>query len=204
MPIVGASEGARSIWKDEHSMTWIRASSGGSSARIGVPILPPSCASRPASRQNMGDQRCRRRLAIGAGDRDERRAGPRVRRVPGRRVRCRQSPRRPAPWRAGRSNAGRDASTARRASESARRTGSSRRRPNPRHGFSRRSPWRAPASLSSQAVTLAPPAMSAFAVARPEPPRPKSATLLPLNVLTGVIVTSVSALKVPSAPARTR
>src|SRR3546814_3052469 len=41
--------------------------------------------------------------------------------------------------------------------------------------------------LSSQAVTSAPPATRASAVARPEPPRPKRATFLPAKVATGII-----------------
>src|SRR5690606_26013123 len=44
--------------------------------------------------------------------------------------------------------------------------------------------------LSSQAVTRAPPAMSARAVASPDPPRPNSATLFPANVETGIIALS--------------
>src|SRR5581483_7140362 len=41
--------------------------------------------------------------------------------------------------------------------------------------------------LSSQAATLAPPAMSAAAVTRPLPPRPKTATFLPEKAATGII-----------------
>ncbi|MNL27815.1 hypothetical protein D3C87_1494320 [compost metagenome] len=41
--------------------------------------------------------------------------------------------------------------------------------------------------LSSKATTSAPPATSARAVTRPEPPSPKSATFLPLNDETGII-----------------
>ena len=39
------------------------------------------------------------------------------------------------------------------------------------------------AALSSLATTLAPPAISAFAVATPEAPRPKTATDFPANVV---------------------
>ena len=38
----GASEGVRSIWKEEHSITCTRPLAGGSRSRIGVPIFPPS------------------------------------------------------------------------------------------------------------------------------------------------------------------
>ena len=38
-------------------------------------MLPPICTSWPASRIRMRDQRCGGRLAVGAGDRDERRVG---------------------------------------------------------------------------------------------------------------------------------
>ena len=49
--MVGFSDGARSIWKDEHSMTWMRFGPGGSNDRIAVPMLPPICTSFPASRR---------------------------------------------------------------------------------------------------------------------------------------------------------
>ena len=75
MPIEGSSDGARSIWNDEHSITCTRPGAGGSSERIAVPILPPSCASYPALIEQMRDQRGRGRFAVGAGDRDERRVG---------------------------------------------------------------------------------------------------------------------------------
>ncbi len=46
-----------------------------SSARMGVPILPPTSTSKPKLAEKMRDERGRRRFAIGAGDRDEGRAG---------------------------------------------------------------------------------------------------------------------------------
>src|SRR5690606_35921023 len=49
--------------------------------------------------------------------------------------------------------------------------------------------------LSSQAMTFAPPAASARAVAIPEPPRPKRATSLPLNVVTGIILSQLQRRK---------
>src|SRR5581483_3245556 len=49
--------------------------------------------------------------------------------------------------------------------------------------------WALPtlASVSSNATTSAPPASSALALARPDAPRPNSATFLPANVVTGII-----------------
>src|SRR5947208_15302238 len=41
-------------------------------------------------------------------------------------------------------------------------------------------------ALSSPATTSAPPALSAWQLARPEPPRPKTATVLPANEVTGI------------------
>src|SRR6476659_7009578 len=40
--------------------------------------------------------------------------------------------------------------------------------------------------LSSPAITSAPPAFSAWQLARPEPPRPKTATVLPAKEVTGI------------------
>ncbi len=50
MPTEGSSDGVRSIWYDDISITWTRPMRGGSSERIAVPILPPICTSWPASR----------------------------------------------------------------------------------------------------------------------------------------------------------
>ena len=58
-------------------MTWKRFGAGGSSARMAVPMLPPICTSRPERAQDVGDQRRGGRLAVGAGDGDERRVGAR-------------------------------------------------------------------------------------------------------------------------------
>ena len=41
--------------------------------------------------------------------------------------------------------------------------------------------------LSSPAITSAPPAFKAWQLARPEPPRPKTATVLPAKDVTGII-----------------
>ena len=73
-PTDGASDDARSIWNEESSITWTRSGRGGASARIGVPILPPSSTLMPESAEKMRDQRRRRRFAVGAGNRDEQRA----------------------------------------------------------------------------------------------------------------------------------
>ena len=45
-------------------------------------------------------------------------------------------------------------------------------------------------ALSSPAITSAPPAFSAWQLARPEPPRPKTATVLPAKEVTGIRSTS--------------
>ena len=43
------------------------------------------------------------------------------------------------------------------------------------------------AALSSNAITSAPPATSACALASPEPPSPNSATFFPAKLVTGII-----------------
>ena len=43
-------------------------------------------------------------------------------------------------------------------------------------------------ALSSPAITSAPPAFSAWQLARPEPPRPKTATVLPAKEVTGIMI----------------
>src|SRR3954468_2138203 len=43
-------------------------------------------------------------------------------------------------------------------------------------------------ALSSPATTSAPPAFSAWQLARPEPPRPNTATVLPAKEVTGIII----------------
>ena len=48
------------------------------------------------------------------------------------------------------------------------------------------------AAVSSAATTLAPPAASARAAARPDRARPNTATVLPANVVTGVIPDSLA------------
>ncbi len=53
--------------------------------------------------------------------------------------------------------------------------------------------------LSSQAATAAPPAFSASAVARPEPPRPNSATRLPAKVVAAIIQRTFSVDRPTSA-----
>src|SRR3954465_4515538 len=42
-------------------------------------------------------------------------------------------------------------------------------------------------ALSSPAITSAPPAFRAWQLARPEPPRPKTATVLPAKEVTGIM-----------------
>ncbi len=58
------------------------------------------------------------------------------------------------------------------------------------------------AALSSKAITSAPPATSACALASPEPPRPNTATFFPAKLVTGII--AASAWPARRAPARSR
>ena len=48
-PTLGASDGVSSIWNEDISMTWMRSLAGGSRSRMAVPMLPPICASLPAA-----------------------------------------------------------------------------------------------------------------------------------------------------------
>ncbi len=186
-------------------MTWTRPAAGGGRSRTGTPILPPIATSRPACRQHMGDERRGRRFAVGAGDRDKRRVRRPHAALAARKLDIADDsdPRLVARaftvqcgfgWVSG--TPGASTSTAEAApvglSEIDEREARGRRRARARRG------------LSSQAATSAPPATSARAVDRPEPPRPKSATLCPRRVSTGVIVTSASAKRGRPSRARRR
>src|SRR5579872_5696587 len=146
----------------------MRLSAGAASSRMGVPILPPSCASRPASRNKCatsavvvdlplvpviatkGARGATRRLS-----RQKSSMSPMISIAAARAffaVQCGSG------WVSGT-------------------PGARTKAEKPRQS----------ASPSSQAATSAPPASSARAVARPEPPRPNSATLRPLKPATGII-----------------
>ena len=158
-------------------MTCVRPAAGGGRSSTGTPMLPPIATSRPASLQHMGDQRGRRRFAVGAGDGDERRVGRSRRTLAGEELDVADDRQRPP--RAARSTvqcgSGWVSGT----------PGASTNSLKPRQSASARSTSANPAAearsrasgLSSQAATSAPPATSARAVDSPEPPRPKRATL---------------------------
>ena len=151
---------------------------GGSSDRIAVPMLPPICTSWPARCNRWRDQRRRRRLAVGAGDGDERRVGRVAPALAAKQLdvaddfdRRRCAPVRPP-------NAAPDASAVRRAPAPARRSSTSRPCADRRSECRARRRAATLPALSSKATTSAPPASSALALASPEPPRPNTATLL--------------------------
>src|SRR5271169_635437 len=185
-PTLGASDGARSIWNDEHSITCTRSSDGGGRSRIGTPILPPIATSRPA---------CRKTWAIRAVVVDfpfvpviatKGAAGARAARS---RAKSSMSPTitRPAAFAHSTVQCGlgsvsgtpgaRTKSWNFDQSAAARSTGA-----KPAAAAFARA-----ASLSSQPATSAPPATSARNVERPEPPSPNRATRLPADVATGVM-----------------
>ena len=130
----------------------------------------------PRLPQDMGDQRGRRRFAVGAGDGDERRVGRSRGALAGEEFDVADD-----------RNAGRLGAVDRpvRLGMGQRHAGREHEEPKPRQSASARSTSAKPAAaarsraagLSSQAATSAPPATSARAVDRPEPPRPNSATL---------------------------
>ncbi len=143
-----------------------------------------------ARSQDMGDQRRRRRFAVGAGDGDEGAIGRmrpalaheeldvaddidagRTREIDG-----------PVRLRMGRA--------ARRAKARRATARSSRSCAGRRYVMPSDAALATLSGLSSQAVTSAPPAISALAVAEPEPPRPKRATFFPASVVTGIMTAS--------------
>ena len=177
-PTLGSSEGARSIWNDEHSMTWTRArrrrrADRGSARRY----CRPSATSRPASRRicaisavvvdlplvpvmaTNGASGARARALAAeefdvADDLDAGRLGALDR-----------------PMRL------RDGSAARPARGRARRSRSSRRRRDRPTRSPRRGARARAFSSSSQAATSAPPATSARAVERPGAAEPEQRDL---------------------------
>ena len=74
-PMLGIERGRQLDLERRHLDHMDSVDAGGSRSRMAVPILPPICTSRPAERRMCGDERRRRRLAVGAGDGDERRVG---------------------------------------------------------------------------------------------------------------------------------
>src|ERR671912_1710830 len=185
-PTDGASEGARSIWNEEHSITWMRLSDGGSRERIAVPILPPICTSRPASRRIWAMRAVVVDLplvpviatkgafgAIFARSRQKSSISPMI-----------STPASRASF-ADQCGSGWVSGT----------PGERMKDENCDQSTWRRSAVSMPlepasailAGLSSQAMTRAPPSFKASTVASPEPPRPKRATVLPAKEVTGVM-----------------
>ena len=167
-------------------MTWKRSAAGGASARIAVPMLPPICTSRPVARriwaisavvvdlplvpvmamkgasgQQLGPLAAEQ-LDV-ADDLDAGSLGlgdgPMRRWMRQRHARRQHQRRKAAPVRT------RQILDGKACSDAAAR----------------------PASLSSAASTWAPPAASARHVARPDRPRPNTATVRPANVVAGVM-----------------
>ena len=137
--------------------------------------------------QDVGDQRRRGRLAVGAGDGDERRVRRELRALAAEQLDVADDLDAGGLRRASPTSAARDGSAARRARGRARRSATSRRCAGRRSRSPALRPCAIAAALSSQATTRAPPACSASAVASPEPPRPNSATVRPAKVVAGVM-----------------
>ena len=143
-----------------------------------MPILPPSCASRPADCEQMCDQRRGGRFAVGAGDGDERRIRRELAPLAAEQLDVADhldagacAPARPT-------SAAPDGSAARRARAPARRSSTSRSRAGRRSAMPAARAFSTLAALSSKATTSAPPASSACALASPEPPSPNTRDLL--------------------------
>ena len=185
-PTVGASDGVSSIWKDDISTTCTRSGAGGSRSRMAVPMLPPICASRPAARRMWAVSAVVVDLPLvpvmatnGASgevlarSRQKSSTSPMISTPAARAlvtVQC------GAGWVNGTPGASTRAAN-RLQSASAK---SSTAKPAA-VAASR------PAALSSAATTVAPPAASARAAAKPDLPRPKTATALPANVVTAIM-----------------
>ncbi len=151
----------------------------------------------------MRDQRRGGRLAVGAGDGDQRAVGATRGALAAEQFDVADDL--DAFFaRAARSSAASDASAARRAPGSARRSSTSRGRSR----FCVVMPAALACSTfsgaSSKAMTSAPPAINARADTVPEPPRPNSATFLPAKVVMGIKIISTSTTLSPPAPAPPR
>ena len=143
-------------------------------------MLPPSSAERPAALQQMMDQRRGGRLAVGAGDGDERRIRRERCAARGRTARCRRSPRRRRCCASSTDQCGSGwVSGTPGASTSAATFDQSMRAQIGGGDAGRARPSSMLAALSSKAITSAPPATSACALASPEPPSPNTATVFP-------------------------
>src|SRR5215831_15846987 len=186
MPTEGCSEGQRSIWYDDISITWTRPRRGGSSDRIGVPILPPICASWPATRVRCAISAVVVDLplvpviatngASGAWRRRSRQNNSMspITSMPASRasstLQC------GAGWVSG--APGVRISAAKFVQGTLRRSAVTQPACAASARFS---------ALSSPAMTSAPPAFNASQLASPEPPRPNTATVLPANEVTGIM-----------------
>src|ERR1700733_11863977 len=191
MPTLGSSDGARSIWYDDISMTWTRPARGGSSCRIAVPILPPICTSCPATRIKCAISAVVVDLPLvpvmatnGASGAWRRRS----------RQNSSISPMTSTP-------ACRAASTVQcGAGWVSGAPGVSTSAAKPAHDTFLKSAVVKPACAasaslsapSSLAITSAPPAFSAWQLASPDPPRPNTATVLPAKEVTGIMILNLS------------
>ena len=148
--------------------------------------------------QDVRDERRRRRLAVGAGDGDERRLGARERPLAAEELDvaddldARGAGLLDRPVRLGmrERHAGRQHERGKRAQSAAERSTSG----SPAFAAAAR-----PGSPSSQAATSAPPAASARADAMPEAPRPNTATRLSLKAVTRIMERSLAGFAPPLA-----
>ena len=200
IPIPGASEGARSIWKVEHSITCTRVLSGTGSARMAVPILPPIATSRPATCNKWAIKAVVVDLPLVPVIATQGASGE-IRAL------CRKnnsispmiSTRADCAFSTTGCGAGWVSGT-----PGDRISASCPSKPCC-NGSAMAKPASAALSraacLSSHANTRAPPARKASAVTRPEPPSPNTVTVLPEKQVTGVMLTSASMSQ--GQPART-
>ena len=173
-------------------MTWAVVRRGRLEREHAVPMLPPSCAARPADTRRMMDQRGGGRLAVGAGDGDERRIRRKLAPLAAVQLDVAdhldaggvRKPDRPMRRRMGQRHARRQ--------QRAPPPSTSRARADRRSQFRLALALSMLAALSSKAITSAPPATSACALASPEPPRPNTATRFPAKLVTGIMARSAS------------
>ena len=185
-PTEGSMLGARSIWNDEHSITWMRPGCGGASDRIAVPMLPPSCVSKPALAHRCAISAVVVDLPLvpvmatngawGACARRSRQNNSMSPITSTAMARASPTDQCGDGWVSGTPGASTSAAIFDQSS-------------------SRRSATGTPAlaalamrsALSSQPTTSAPPANSALAAISPEPPSPNTATLRPAKVVIGIM-----------------
>ena len=184
---MGSSVGVSSIWNEDISITWQRSGAGGCERQDGGADVAAHLHVPAGLLQDVRDECRGRRLAVGAGDGDERSVRGAGRPLAREQLDVADDLHAGGAGLLAPSSAARGASAARQAPAPAPRTGSSPPRRDPRPAAPALAAASRPPAASSHATTWAPPAASARQLASPDMPRPNTATVRPAKVVTGVI-----------------